>query len=124
MKSLGSFVIIDFASFMAEEYFPCFMSFCIPLILLGVFALIIVFVVIVGIIWWRRSKTVKKETAQLHPFQVTSDLEMALTNADNENFPLKTNCWDLTFGLQKAKAIIEQEYEETVHPQDCECSWF
>ena len=47
--------------------------------------LIIVHVVIVGIIWWRRSKTVKKETAQLHPFQVTSDLEMALTNADNQN---------------------------------------
>ncbi|ELP85751.1 hypothetical protein EIN_281120 [Entamoeba invadens IP1] len=87
----------------------------IPLIIVGVIIIIIIFVIIIGIIWWRRVKSVKAETAAIKPFHVGSDLELLLLGADNEKFPLKTDKWELTFGLSKTKAIVDTEYTETVN---------
>jgi len=75
---------------------------------------IIIIVVIIAVIWWRRSKFVKKESTAIKPFHVDSDLELLLLGADNEKFPLKTNKWNLVFGLEKAKALLDTPYTEEV----------
>ncbi|GAB1221030.1 hypothetical protein ENUP19_0062G0033 [Entamoeba nuttalli] len=87
----------------------------IPLIVIAVIIIIIILIVIIGIIWWRRRKSVKAESTAIKPFHVSSDLELMLLGADNEKFPLKTDKWELTFNLVKSKAVVDQEYEETVN---------
>jgi len=84
----------------------------------GILAFIVILIILIGIIvaliWWRRSKFVKKEVAAIKPFHVDSDLELLLLGADNERFPLKTNKWSLAFGLEKAKALLDSPYVEEV----------
>ncbi|ELP88911.1 tyrosine kinase, putative, partial [Entamoeba invadens IP1] len=87
----------------------------IPLVVVGVIIIVLIFIAIIAIIWWRRAKSVKAETAAIKPFHVGSDLELLLLGADNEKFPLKTDKWELTFGLQKAKAVVDTEYTETIN---------
>ncbi|EAL44430.1 tyrosine kinase putative [Entamoeba histolytica] len=87
----------------------------IPLVIVAVIIIVILLLVLIGIIWWRRSRSVKAETAAIKPFHVSSDLELILLEADNEKFPLKTDKWELTFNLAKSKAIVDQEYEESVN---------
>ncbi|EMS14046.1 tyrosine kinase, putative, partial [Entamoeba histolytica HM-3:IMSS] len=87
----------------------------IPLVIVGIILIIVIIIIIIGIVWWRRKKTAKDESKAIKPYHVSSDLELMLLGADNENFPLKTDKWELTFNLQKSKAIVDQEYEETVN---------
>ncbi|ELP90130.1 serine-threonine protein kinase, putative [Entamoeba invadens IP1] len=86
----------------------------IPLTVLGV-VLIIVFLVGVGLLIWReRRRYVYEVDQKLKPFKVNSDLEMLLLGSDNKNFPMKTDKWELFFGLKKGKAIVDKVYEETL----------
>ncbi|ELP93094.1 hypothetical protein EIN_053390 [Entamoeba invadens IP1] len=85
----------------------------IPLVILGVIIIVIILVLLIAFVWWRRTKSVKAETAAIKPFHVSSDLELILLGADNEKFPLKTEKWELTFNLAKSKAVVDQEYTET-----------
>ncbi|ELP83512.1 hypothetical protein EIN_377670 [Entamoeba invadens IP1] len=87
----------------------------VPLVIVAIIIIIVLLLLFIGLIWWRRTKSVKAETAAIKPFHVGSDLELMLLGADNEKFPLKTDKWELSFDLAKSKAIVDQEYTETVN---------
>ena len=89
-------------------------SLVIPIAVVVVVVVIIVVIIVIVIIYFKRRSTVRSESESIKPFHVSSDLEMMLLGADNENFPLKTDKWELSFGISSTKAIIDKEYEETV----------
>ncbi|ELP85303.1 hypothetical protein EIN_085250 [Entamoeba invadens IP1] len=87
----------------------------VPLVVFGVIIIGIIIIGIVWIFWRRRVRKINEENDAIKPFKVTSDLELLLLGADNKNFPLKTDKWELTFGLKKNKAVVDQIYEEIVN---------
>ena len=85
----------------------------IPVVVTAGVLIILIIIVIICIISWK--KIHKKNAAKsIKPFKITSDLELSLLSADNKNFPLKTATWELNFGLDKNKALIDREYVQTV----------
>lgn len=85
----------------------------IPVVVVSAVVIILIIVIIIGVISWK--KIHKKNAAKsIKPFKITSDLELSLLSADNKNFPLKTATWELNFGLDKNKALIDREYTQTV----------
>ncbi|KAL7722745.1 Serine-threonine protein kinase [Entamoeba marina] len=78
----------------------------------GVILILLVIATIV-IVTWRMVKPA--HAAKNKPFKVTSDLALTLLTADNSNFPLKTKTWELTFGLDKTKAIVDVTYYQDIH---------
>ncbi|ELP92758.1 serine-threonine protein kinase, putative [Entamoeba invadens IP1] len=87
-------------------------------VIVGVVVTVVVLIVIILIIFiilisW---KMIHKNSAtkNIKPFKVTSELELSLLAADNKNFPLKTKTWELNFGLNRAKALVDKEYTESI----------
>ena len=81
--------------------------------LVGLIVIILVIIVVI-IIVKHLKKDKKNQNKELKPFKVSTELEMTLLSADNENFPLKTEKWDLDFGLTKDKAKIDREYTQEI----------
>ncbi|KAL7719849.1 Serine-threonine protein kinase [Entamoeba marina] len=77
--------------------------------------LILFVIVIIFILWRRRRMAEKKREKEIRPFRVSSDVELALLSADNENFPLKTEHWELDFGLASSKAAVDKYYEQKMN---------
>ncbi|ELP89742.1 serine-threonine protein kinase, putative [Entamoeba invadens IP1] len=86
----------------------------VSLVIVFIVIFIIIVVVIISAIIWKKRREQKQRETEIRPFRVSSDIEMALLTADNENFPLKTDKWELTFGLKGTKAIVNKEYTEKV----------
>ena len=51
---------------------------------------------------------------EVKPFKVSDEYEMIMLLADNLDFPLKADTWELNFELQKDKAKVGKEYEQTI----------
>ena len=76
--------------------------------------LIAVIVCVIAVLWVRRRREEKQREKEIRPFRVSNAVELALLSADNSKFPLKTETWDLTFGLKAAKAAVDAEYTQRV----------
>ncbi|BFU18299.1 tyrosine kinase, putative [Entamoeba histolytica HM-1:IMSS-B] len=83
-----------------------------PLCIGACLILIVIILIIIFLLWRRRRAAEKQRETEIRPFRVSSDVELALLSADNENFPLKTERWELDFGLPSTKAIVDTEYEQ------------
>ena len=77
--------------------------------------IIIIIIIVIILIWRKIAKDRKEREKEIKPFKVSNELEMTLLSADNENFPLKTDTWDLDFGFKKDKAKIDEEYTQKVN---------
>ncbi|KAL7717342.1 Serine-threonine protein kinase [Entamoeba marina] len=87
----------------------------IPLVSVSLIIIIIVVIIVAVLFWLRRRKVMKDRETEIKPFKVGNSVEMALLSADNENFPLKTDKWNLDFGFAGSKAVIDKEYEEVIN---------
>ncbi|GAB1227911.1 hypothetical protein ENUP19_0364G0035 [Entamoeba nuttalli] len=85
----------------------------IPVVVIIIIIIVIILIIIIVIVSWK-SIHKKNTTKSIKPFKVTSDLELSLLTADNKNFPLKTQTWELSFGLDKNKALVDKEYEQNI----------
>ncbi|ELP89779.1 serine-threonine protein kinase, putative [Entamoeba invadens IP1] len=77
------------------------------------FVVLLLLVIFVALISWRIMRQ-KSSGKNAKPFKVTNDLELSLLAADNKNFPLKMKTWELNFGLDKTKAVVDESYTETI----------
>lgn len=76
--------------------------------------IIAVVIVIMVFLWWRRNKKIKAEEALEKTSKGAAEIEEICQNADNDGFPLSNDGWELKFGLNGSKAIVDSEYEELV----------